>query len=242
MKKKALIILIVAMGAVAMIGCPKSRSTREHEARMAQLESIGVRIKQLKNEESELLQEQENLQRANEWLDDRGKEIDVDYEEYKLEKKAFLEGMTNEQLEIYSSYNDAVKGQNDAKQELYSRKLVDSLNASQKKQLLALSEKGESLVEREKKLKSKREALLERGERNIARLNDVDRQLDKIGAFLGQQRMAAEMRMASQPSTLKTFSDGMDKMRRDMKQQQRDDTMESMDRSLSDISRSLKGY
>ncbi len=108
----------------------------------------------------------------------QGKELwAADFKAYKNEETEFVRGLTIDQLELYSTYEESQnEGSGVAKRVLSLRKLTSTFTDGQKATLIQFSDTARSLEERKQQLLEQQKE----GRGIVATMLDINKQLDRV--------------------------------------------------------------
>ena len=150
----------------------------------------------------------------------------------------FIKGLSNDQLEVFSKYEESVQEGNLARTELCLRKIRETLNNWQKIQLLEISiiaesleEKRNELVEREKELTQRK---IEITELSIKNERAINAHLAALSVLSGSYQGIFSMHNSLQQS--------LQAWQQSVQQQKLRMNLYSINQSLSDIASAIRGY
>jgi len=150
----------------------------------------------------------------------------------------YLKTLSDEQLEYFSKYEEAIKEGSASKKELYSRKIINSLSPEKIDELKILNQQFNEL---------------EIGkEYSIKEYNDIQNEMEKLNKRKEAIREYIRMQLvrlnprASSVNVWQTFSNDLQRMADDMRQRSYQHNQQFMmyqiNDSLRDISNAIRGY
>jgi chromosome segregation ATPase len=227
--------LIIFLFGILIVGCASGPGYNTEYAEIEQhladtkAESYHIRI-----EKEVLKEEYSDYKQA---LDHWEKDIRACNEE----EINFIKGLDDNQLEIYSQYEESISNGILAKAELSLRKLNVRLTDKQKNELFKIFDIAKSLEDRKTELNKKQNELTQRT-RKLA--NDINRHERKIDNMMNYLSMRAGVPYSPSPSysVLSPVLQSLQNWEQSIYRQQQQMQMYSINQSLNNIASAIRGF